>query len=268
MDAAPCRIKCNEDTWDTAMAIEVSSKRRTLPNEDRGDARRAEPARGFTPLDAAVLGSVALSVTGNLIAARLAAGWPTSVALTALVGVYFLSLALRPVWRVLLGQLFVLGLVAGMVELVTDAAGEHVVRSLSYPPGEPLLWESPFYMPLAWALVLMQLGYLGWRLRGLVGTRLPMWGAVLISGLCGALLVPYDEEMAYHARWWQYAPAPGLGHTPFYVILFEGAIAAVLPLILFHVERRRTSYAVAIGLLLGAWMPCAALASWLLIGRN
>lgn len=250
------------------MAVTVSGERRAQPSKGLYDEIPSEATRGFTRFDAAVLGSVALSVTGNLISARLAAGWPTSVALTAAVGIYFAGLSLNASWRVLLGRLFLVGFTAGVVELFTDAAGEGVVHSLSYPAGEPMIWASPFYMPLAWALVLMQLGYFGWRLRGLVGPQLSIWGAVAIAALGGALLVPFDEEMAFHAGWWQYAPAPGIGHTPFYVVLFEGAIAAVLPLILFHIERRRVSYAVAVGLILGAWMPCAALASWLLIGRG
>jgi hypothetical protein len=251
------------------MPVEVAREQRVVGFDDTVEAGREEAARRFTTLDAAVLGSVALSVTGNLVAARLALGWPTSVALTGIVGTYFLALALlRPAWRGLLGRLFVVGLMVGVIELFTDAAGERVVHSLSYPPGEPLLWDSPFYMPLAWALVLLQLGYLGWRLRGLVGARLALWGAVLLTTLAGALLVPYDEEMAYHAGWWQYAPAPRLGHTPFYVVLFEGAVAAALPLLFFHLEQRRHSYAVAVGLLLGLWMPCAALIAWLLIGRS
>lgn len=250
------------------MAMTVTGARRSSPSNETDREKSQQAARGFNAFDAAMLGSVVVSVTGNVVSARLAAGWPTSVAVTVVEGLYFLALALRPAWRGPLGRLFLVGLTAGVVELFTDAAGERVVHSLSYPPGEPLIWASPFYMPVAWALVLMQLGYLGWRLRGLVGTRLSLWGAVGLAAFCGALLVPFYEEMAFHAGWWQYAPAPGFGHTPFYVVLFEGAIAAVLPLILFHIERRRVSYAVAAGLLLGAWMPCAALAAWLLIGRS
>jgi hypothetical protein len=250
------------------MAMTAAGERRIVTGEGVDLVLEQQTKRGFNALDAVVLGSVALSVTGDLVSARLAAGWPTSVAVTALVGLYFAALALRPAWRGLLGRLFVVGLTAGVIELFTDAAGKGVVHSLSYPAGEPTLWASPFYMPLAWALVLMQLGYLGWRLRGLVGVRLSLWAALGLAAFSGALLVPFDEEMAFHAGWWRYAPAPGIGHTPFYVILFEGAIAAVLPLILSHIERRRASYAVAVGVLLGAWMPCAALAAWLLIGRR
>ncbi len=246
----------------------IARQRPTLSSETSGEKTSRWAAQGFTLLDAAMLGSVVVSVTGDVVSARLAAGWRTSVAVTLIEGMYFLLMSLRPAWRVLLGRLFLVGLTAGIVELFTDAAGEGVVHSLSYPPGEPLIWASPFYMPVAWALVLMQLGYLGWRLRGLVGARLSLAGAMAIAACCGALLVPFYEEMAFHAKWWQYAPAPGIGHTPFYVIVFEGAIAAVLPLLLFHIEQRRVSYAVVAGLLLGAWMPCAALAAWLLIGRS
>jgi hypothetical protein len=88
-----------------------------------------------------------------------------------------------------------------------------------------------------------------------------------LTGLWGALNIPFYEEMAYHAGWWRYAHAPGLGHTPYYVMLFEGLIAVTLPPLLAQIERRSPRATLLRGLALGVWIPCAALASWLLIGR-
>jgi hypothetical protein len=221
------------------------------------------PGFRLTALDWAMLGSVGLSVALDLVWARLAWGWPTAVLTDVAVGGYLLALASRRAWRPLLGRLFFFGAVAGLLELATDAAGEQFARSLVYPAGTPLLWASPVYMPLAWALVLTQVGYLGWRLAGTL--KLP-W-AMLLTGMWAGANIPFYEEIAYHAGWWRYAAAPRLGHTPLYVLLFEALIGASLPLLLRAVERRRWRLVALLGALEGAWMPAAALFAWLVIGR-
>jgi hypothetical protein len=221
-------------------------------------------ADGSDALDAAFLGALALMVACHLLAARLALGWRTAVATDGLLLLYFAALALRPAWRGLLLRLFTLGVVAGLLELVTDAAGQRVVHSLTYPPGEPLLWTSPLYMPLSWALVLMLLGYFGWRL----GSRLPSLPlAMLLTGLAGAVLVPFYEEMAYFAGWWRYLPAPAVDHVPVYVVVFEGAVAALLPLLTRRLPERPLAWAALAGFATGLWMPVAALLAWLVLGR-
>ncbi|HEV7129565.1 MAG TPA: hypothetical protein VGN32_19175, partial [Ktedonobacterales bacterium] len=149
----------------------------------------------LTPLDWWMLGSVALSVALNITAARLAWGWSTAAATDGVVGLYLLALAGCREWRPLLGRLLLFGLIVGLMELFTDAAGEQFAHSLVYPAGEPLLWASPIYMPLSWALVLTQIGYLSWRLRGNFSVRLSM----LLCGLWAGANIPFYEEMAYHA---------------------------------------------------------------------
>ncbi|HEV2236739.1 MAG TPA: hypothetical protein VGR57_08780 [Ktedonobacterales bacterium] len=220
-------------------------------------------ARAFTGLDGAMLGSLALSVALDLIWARLGAGWVTAALTDTLVGAYMGALCLRAAWRPVLARLALFGLVAGVLELATDVAGERVVHSLMYPAGEPLLWGSPVYMPLSWMLVMMQVGYLAWRLRALVGSG----AAVALAALWTGLNIPFYEEMAYHAGWWRYAAAPGLGHTPYYVMLFEALIGASLPLLLAGLAHWRWRDTIWRGMVAGAWLPAAALASWLLIGR-
>lgn len=223
-------------------------------------------ARRFTTLDAAFLGVLALMVVCHVAAALLARGWVTAAATDALVALCLLIMAARPAWRPLLLRLFVLGLVAGVLELFTDASGEHVAHSLIYPTGEPMLWDSPLYMPLSWAVVLTQLGYLGWRLRGLV-PPLRLWHAVALAGFFGALTVPFYEEMAYYAGWWRYTPVLRVGHTPIYVLFFEGAIAALLPLITGQLLARPVRHAALLGVVVGVWMPVVALLAWLAVGR-
>lgn len=238
--------------------------------EVRSDAAATDSdlsARRFTALDAAFLGALALMVACHVAAALLARGWVTAAATDLLMALYLLAMAARPAWRPLLLRLFVLGLVAGMLELFTDASGEHVAQSLHYPIGEPMLWDSPLYMPLSWAIVLTQLGYLGWRLRGLV-PPLRLWLAVALAGLAGAATVPFYEEMAYHAGWWRYTPVMlHVGHTPIYVLFFEGGIAALLPLITRRLLARPMWHAALLGMVVGVWMPVVALLAWLTVGR-
>ncbi len=178
-----------------------------------------------------------------------------------------LLLALLIGWhavRPLLGRLMLAGLVAGICELFTDASGQQLVHSLSYPPGELTIWASPIYMPLTWMVTLTYLGYLGWRLRALLGWRF----AILLCGLLGAIDIPLFEEISYYGGWWRYMPTHlMLGHTPAYVSLFEGLIVATLPLLLDRVERRSWLETAAVGVVIGIWMAIAALTAWLLLGH-
>jgi uncharacterized protein DUF6989 len=234
------------------------------PAEPLASAPLDAAARRLTALDAAMLATFALLVAGHIVSAIGGFGWVSAAATVGLTALALLALALRRAWRPLIVRLLAFGLVAGVCELFTDYSGEVVAHSLRYPPGEPMLWASPAYMPLSWMVVLTQIGYLAWRLAALIP---PRWLAMALTGLWGALNIPFYEEMAYHAGWWSYATAPGLGHTPYYVMLFEGLIAAALPPLLAGLQRRSPRAVLLRGLLLGAWIPCAALASWLLIGR-
>jgi len=222
----------------------------------------AAPLR-FMSLDLAFLGLLVLMVACHLVAAHLAVGPVTAALSAALASGYLLALLPRPAWRPLVLRLMLLGLVAGMLELFTDAAGESVAHSLVYAAGGPMLWASPLYMPCSWMVVLTLLGYLGWRLRGL----LPLWLAIVTTGLWGAFNIPLYEESAYYAGWWHYATAPRIGHTPLYVVLFEGLIAAALPLFTRSFPHLAWRMVVRRGIALGAWMPLAAFCSWQLLGR-
>ena len=219
---------------------------------------------GPTP-DLAFLGLFVLMALCHLVAALLARGWMTAAISDGIILCYLAGLLWsRPDWRPLIARLLLFGLVAGIVELATDAAGQQVAHSLVYPTGEPMLWQSPLYMPVSWMVVLTLLGYLGWRLSGL----LPLWLATALGALAGALIIPFYEESAWYAGWWRYTTLPRLGHTPVYVFVFEGAIVAALPLLLRGVERLAPARVVIRGLLLGAWMPLVAFITWRLLGQG
>lgn len=236
------------------------------PSLPATDASAPVSFRRDAPLpDRAFLGLFILVALCHLVAAWLARGWVTA-ALTDVIALSYLAALLRarPEWRALVGRLLLFGLVAGIVELATDAAGQQVAHSLVYPADEPMLWQSPIYMPLSWMVVLALLGYIGWRLAGL----LPLWLAVALGGLVGVLVIPFYEESAWYAGWWRYTTLPRLGHTPLYVFLFEGAIVAALPLLLRGLERLAPRWVVLRGLLLGGWMPLAAFIAWRLLGQG
>jgi hypothetical protein len=181
--------------------------------------------------------------------------------LTALLFILLIS------WRIvrpLLGRLILIGLVAGICELFTDASGQHVVHSLIYPAGELTIWTSPLYMPLSWLVTLTYLGYMSWRLRALLGWPI----AVLLCGLLGAIDIPFFEEVSYYGGWWRYVPTHLMfGHTPAYVALFEGLIVAALPLLFDRLERRSWIETGVLGVVIGIWMAISALTAWLLLGR-
>jgi len=218
-------------------------------------------ARVFTWFDLAIgIGIVADLVLSFI---NVTTHWSNVGTITVILSLYLLSLLLWQHIRPLVGRLLLAGFIAGICELFTDASGQSVAHSLLYPTGEPMLWASPLYMPLSWMVILTHLGYIAWRLRALLGLR----KAALIGGLLGAIQIPIYEEMAYYGGWWQYKPTHlMLGHTPLYVLLFEGLIVAGLPLLYDRIERRAWSHVALIGLLVGAWMPFAALFSWLLLG--
>jgi hypothetical protein len=119
-------------------------------------------------------------------------------------------------------------------------------------------------MPLTWMVTLTYLGYVCWRLRGLLGWRM----ATLLCGLVGAFVIPIYEEMAFYGGWWRYAPVHLMvGHTPVYVILFEGLVVAALPLLYYRIERRSWLEVIAVGVVVGAWIAFAALIAWLVLGH-
>lgn len=242
----------------------------TTPATPRELATPSEPRRGFaarlTGLDRAMLAFYVALALCEAAMALLRAGWPSAVALDTASLIALLAFCRVRAWRRILSRLLVLGMTAGVFELFTDASGERVVHSLLYPTHEPTIWASPIYMPIAWTIVLAELGYLAWRAPSLF-PALSTRGVVTLCALVGAVTVPFYEEMAYYAGWWRYAGAPHLGHTPLYVTAFEGLVAAILPIVTARLARRGFQHAAVMGVVVGVWMPIAALFAWLLLGR-
>ncbi|HEY5002397.1 MAG TPA: hypothetical protein VII61_04555 [Ktedonobacteraceae bacterium] len=217
--------------------------------------------RRLTWLDLVIAGGILSDLVLSLVDATMK--WWYIGLVEVFLSLYLLSWLLARGIRPLLGRLLLAGFIAGVCELFTDASGQYVVHSLIYPTGALTLWTSPLYMPLSWMVVLTHLGYLAWRLRVVMGWR----KASLLSAILGAIQIPIYEEMAYYGGWWRYKPVHlMLGHTPIYVLLFEGLIVAALPLLYDRIERRAWRQVALIGVIVGVWMAVAALVAWLVLG--
>jgi hypothetical protein len=126
-------------------------------------------------------------------------------------------------------RLLELGMVAGMLELLIDWGLIHWVRNgqLVYSGNDVVLLGSPIWMPLAWACVIVDMGYAMLRGFGLLRQHMS-WRAAAVLGslLVGAsagILVGFYENFAYWAGWWEYRPAHFMisAHCPLYIPLGE-----------------------------------------------
>jgi hypothetical protein len=230
--------------------------------KERSLARMAEK-RSITRLDVAIAFVILMDLVLTSIDA-VTKWWYVGFIDLILTALLLLLCIVMPISRPLLGRLMLVGLIAGICELFTDASGQYVVHSLIYPEGELAIWTSPIYMPLSWLVTLSYLGYISWRIRALFGWRL----AILLCGFLGAIDIPSFEEISYYGGWWRYVPTRLMfGHTPAYVALFEGLVVATLSLLSYRLERRSWIETAALGVVIGIWMAISALTAWLLLGH-
>jgi Domain of unknown function (DUF6989) len=168
--------------------------------------------------------------------------WRTGVALNIvdnclLVGV---MLAKRDA---LLARFLRFGLIVGFTELAADAWLVDYTHTLDYSiGGGPMIWRSPFWMPLAWEVVAVQFGYIGLRLWEHFGKL----GLFLVA-LLGAINIPFYEEMARRIHWWQYGGCRMISFTPWYIILGEFGIALVFALLARTLRRGSVCAAIVAG---------------------
>jgi hypothetical protein len=185
--------------------------------------------------------------------------WRTGLALNFVDNALLAGFAWRRRDYVLI-RLMVYGLVVGAVELVADAWLVNFTRTLDYSVGGgPMLWRSPLWMPLAWEVVTVQFA--------VIGLRLMRWRPVaglLLTGVLGAVNIPYYEEMARLIHWWRYADCRMISGTPYYIILSEFGIAMGLAWGARPVAQGRRGAVPAAGILCGLWIfACYAIAFFL-----
>lgn len=113
-----------------------------------------------------------------------------------------------------LAGLLRLGIVAGLFELAVDWWLVHGVTNgrLDYLGArDVVLLASPVWMPVAWACVIVELGYPAIRLFGILRARIDARRAAVVASLVIALgagiTIGFYEYFAYRAGWWKYAPA-------------------------------------------------------------
>jgi hypothetical protein len=145
--------------------------------------------------------------------------------------------------------LLVFGAVFGIVELVADFLCVRFTGTLDYSPAKSsMLWESPWWMPIAWMLVAAQVGFVGANLVERIG----LWRGATLCAIVGAVNIPFYEEMAFHAGWWRYVNCVRILHTPLYIVAAELIIGfALAPAAFLALRSGSFRRAAALGALAG-----------------
>jgi uncharacterized protein with NAD-binding domain and iron-sulfur cluster len=152
-------------------------------------------------------------------------------------------------------RLIIFGFAAGVAELIADAYLVSVTNTLVYPFPEPMLWDSPAYMPFSWTIVLIQIGYIAWLIDGKLGP----WKDGLLMIVFSGILIPLYENWAIHAGWWSYQNAKMIGDVPLYIYIAEGLLMFTVPFFLLRCMKRPVQYSVLYGLLQGIVMLLACI---------
>lgn len=162
---------------------------------------------------------------------------------------------------VFLKKLLVFGLAAGVVELLADCWLVQTTGTLIYPAGEPMIACSPLYMPFAWAVILVQIGYLCW----LISNAEKMVVSIALAILIGFAVIPLFEHWAKGAGWWYYIQCRMIGNTPWYIILAEGLICSALPLFFKHIHQKKYTFQLLLGIIQGLWIWASYYISFIII---
>jgi len=195
-----------------------------------------------------VLLTMVLSLAGSAVCALIRGGWQSATVLNVIIDTMLIGYIVRNRDGLLL-PLLIMAVAAGVVEVgISDPyfIGNH---TLVYPHEGPFIVQSPLYMPLGWAYVLLQIGYIAWwvmQQKGVVG-------AIVVSTLLGGTNIPMYEALARRANWWYYRDVPMFIGAPYYVILAEAFIGLALPFIVRPLAARSPLSSIWLGLLLGVW---------------
>jgi hypothetical protein len=156
-------------------------------------------------------------------------------------------------WRAtpVLVRLLVFGVMGGLTELAADWWLVSVTNTLHYAPWGPFLVDSPAYMPLSWAGILLSMGFLGYSVQLKYG----MWAGTAVATLVTGLYVPVFEALAHYAGWWTYSGCPMLGVVPWYIIVGEALVGALLTLLVTRALQSRSIWgSVGLGAVAGVWI--------------
>lgn len=115
-------------------------------------------------------------------------------------------------------KIFLIGLVAGFVELIADYFLVSITGTLHYTTILPSLVNSPIYMPFIWSIVITQLGYISQWVYRKCGEK----SAVVIPSLLSMGLIGIYEALAFNIGVWEYTNTVMINHAPYFIILGEG----------------------------------------------
>lgn len=207
---------------------------------------------------------VLLTICVNIVAVIVFTGvpwsnWRTGVGLNLLDNALLIAFAVSRRDR-LMFHLIVFGLVLGFVELLADAWLVDYTRTLDYSlGGGPMIWRSPLWMPFAWEIVAVQFAVVGGWLR----ERFNVLG-LFLTGIAGAVNIPFYEELALKTNWWAYSGCRMFLHTPYYIVLGEFFIVIVIAFLFRRLQAQRLGQTVFAGVVGGlAIFLCYALAFWI-----
>ena len=198
----------------------------------------------------------------KFLSARYGFDWKFAAGFSYLLFAVFALWAFIKKEDMLFRQVIVFTIVAGFTELISDWWIVSVKESLVYFPDEPMLVSSPLYMPFSWAVVFIQVGYLGW----LIGKGKRMGYLVLITSAIGLLFIPMFEHLAKGADWWYYQNCRMISYVPYYIIASEVAVSAALPFFFKWMEKRRSYlWAVLFGIAQGLWIWISCMIAYFLL---
>jgi hypothetical protein len=218
--------------------------------------RERDTKRTRFVLTASLIGSVVL-----VVFALFAPGWVSASVWAVGLSLTFLIYALATRDALLL-RFIALAFLAGWIELLPDAWLVSHTDSLVYDPNEPFVSKSPVYMPLSWTAVLVQVGYFGW----LLSRKVPMYAAMLLVGVLGALIIPFYEFISIVGGWWSYRNVPMILGVPYYIIMAEGLLMMSVPLLFRAVEKAPLWLIPVLALLQGIIMWAAVWVAYSLLG--
>jgi len=205
--------------------------------------------KGFTREAKFIFTTILVTLVVAAVSSYMHAGWKSAFALS--LGM-FSVIAGYAIWAkdTFLYRLLLFGILAGLTELFADCWLVRSTGTLVYENSEPMLACSPLYMPFAWAVILVQVGYLGWLIAG----HKPLWISMLATMFIGLLFIPLFEHLAKGAGWWYYKDCLMIFNTPYYIIMGEGLICMTLPLFFTIQSHKNYGLAAAFGLLQGLWI--------------
>ena len=151
---------------------------------------------------------------------------------------------------------------AGIAELLPDHWLVAYTGTLFYPD-QIKIYSSPLYMPFAWSVVLIQLGYIGW----LFGRKFGKWTASFAMVALGIAIIPLYEHWAINAGWWHYENSPMfIGEIPYYIMLAEGLLMFTIPAFFDSAAEAGWKKIGLYGFLQGMVMWLACIIAWYTIG--